>query len=86
MASRLSTSDVNNGIMWENSDFWISLAALVLGLALVAGMYVIEKRPRKDLKPRLFPTTLVLLLGLLIALGAGIHLLGYIGIQPPKQQ
>ena len=71
--------------MWENSDFWISLAVLLLGFGLVAAMYWLEKRPRKDLKPRLFPTTLVLLIGLLIALGAGIHLLGYLGIQPPKQ-
>jgi hypothetical protein len=70
--------------MWENSDFWISLGVFLVGLALMAAMYRAEKRPRNDLKPRLFPTTLVLLLGLLIALGAGIHLLGYFGIQPPK--
>ena len=72
--------------MWENSDFWISLAVLLLGLGLVAAMYWLEKQPRKDLRPRLFPTTLVLLLGLLIALGAAIHLLGYAGIHPPTQR
>jgi hypothetical protein len=72
--------------MWENSDFWISLAVLLLGFGLVAAMYRLEKRPRKDLQPRLFPTTLVLLLGLLIALGAAIHLLGYAGIHPPAQR
>jgi hypothetical protein len=72
--------------MWENSDFWISLAVLLLGLGLVAAMYRLEKRPRKDLRPRLFPTTLVLLVGLLIALGAAIHLLGYAGIHPPTQR
>ena len=72
--------------MWENSDFWISLAVLLLGFGLVGAMYWLEKRPRKDLRPRLFPTTLVLLVGLLIALGAAIHLLGYAGIHPPTQR
>ena len=71
--------------MWENSDFWISLAALAAGLGLMVAMYALEKRPRQDLKPRLLPTTLLLLLGLLVALGAGIHLLGYLGIHPPSQ-
>jgi hypothetical protein len=77
---------VKHQIMWENSDFWISLAVLLGGSGLVAAMYWLEKRPRKNLKPRLFPTTLVLLLGLLIALGAGVHLLGYLGIHPPTQR
>jgi len=72
--------------MWQNSDFWISLVTLLLGFGLVGAMYWLEKRPRKDLKPRLFPTTLVLLVGLLIALGAAIHLLGYAGIHPPTQR
>jgi hypothetical protein len=72
--------------MWENSDIWISTLALAAGLGLVAGMYWLEKHPRRDLKPRLFPTTLLLLLGLLVALGAGVHLLGYLGIHPPQQQ
>jgi len=72
--------------MWQNSDFWISLVTLLLGFGLVGAMYWLEKRPRKDLRPRLFPTTLVLLLGLLIALGAAIHLLGYAGIHPPTQR
>jgi hypothetical protein len=72
--------------MWENSDVWISLAALAAGLGLVAAMYWLEKRPRRDMKPRLLPTTLILLIGLLIALGAAIHLLSYAGIHPPAQQ
>ena len=86
MASRLSTNDINDQIMLENSDFWIAILALVFGLSLVAAMYWLEKQPRQDMKPRLLPTTLILLIGLLIALGAAIHLLSYAGIHPPAQQ
>ena len=65
------------------SDFWIGLAALALGLGLAAWMYWLEKHPARDLRPRLVPTTLFLLIGGLIALGAAIHLLGLLGIHPP---
>ena len=68
-----------------NTDFWVSLAALIGGLLIVGQMYRIEKRPRGNLSPRLFPTTLVLLLGLVVALGAGVHLLSLIGIHPPQR-
>ena len=68
-----------------NTDFLVSLAALISGLLVVGQMYRIEKRPRGNLSPRLLPTTLVLLLGLLVALGAGAHLLSLIGIHPPQR-
>ncbi|MEP6827530.1 MAG: hypothetical protein ABJA10_05605, partial [Aestuariivirga sp.] len=69
-----------------NTDFWESSAALIGGLLVVGQMYRVEKRPRGNLSPRLFPTTLVLLLGLLVALGAGAHLLSLTGIHPPPSQ
>ena len=71
-------------MVW-NTDFWVSSAALIGGLLLVGQMYRVERRPRDSLSPRLFPTTLVLLLGLIVALGAGVHLLTMVGIQPPQR-
>ena len=68
--------------MESSSDFWISVAIFVGGILLMAAMYRLEKQPKGNLKPRLLPTTLVLLVGLLIALGAGFHLLAYAGIHP----
>ncbi|MBG1233317.1 hypothetical protein [Aestuariivirga litoralis] len=61
--------------MLENPQFWIGIAGLVIGLGLVVTMYRLEKRPRTDFRPRRFPTTLFLLIGMLIALGAAVHLL-----------
>jgi hypothetical protein len=61
--------------MWENPQFWIGLGALVFGLGLTILMYLLEKKPRKDFRPRMLPTTLFMLIGMLIALGASVHLL-----------
>ena len=66
-------------------DALFSTSALILGIGLAALMYWLEKRPRKDLSPRLFPTTLVLFLGVVLALGAGIHLLSLAGFSPPQK-
>ena len=71
-------------MVW-NTDFWVSFAALIGGLLVMVQMYRIERRPRNSLSPRLFPTTLVLLLGLIVALGAGVHLLTLVGIQPSQR-
>ncbi len=71
--------------MFLSPDALFSTAALVVGLALAAFMYWLEKQPRKSLSPRFFPTTLVLLLGILIALGAGVHLLSLNGFQVPQR-
>ena len=71
--------------MMTYADFWVSLACLLAGLVLMGQMYRVERRPPNLNAPRLLPTTLLLLLGLLIALGAGAHLLGYFGIHPPQQ-
>jgi predicted PurR-regulated permease PerM len=66
-------------------DVQFSTVALVLGLATAGLMYWLEKRPRQSLKPRLFPTTLVLFLAILLALGAGLHLLSLGGVNLPQR-
>jgi len=68
-----------------SSDAIFTIAALVLGAGLAALMYWLEKQPRKDLSPRFFPTTLVLFLGILLALGAAIHLLSLGGLNIPQR-
>jgi putative exporter of polyketide antibiotics len=70
--------------MMLSSDAQFSTAALILGLGVAGLMYWMEKRPRQDLTPRLFPTTLVLLLAIMLALGAGVHLMGLAGLKPPQ--
>ena len=72
--------------MMAYADFWVSLACLLAGLLLMGQMYRMERRPPNLNAPRLVPTTLLLLLGLLVALGAGAHLLGYFGIHPPQRK
>ena len=69
-----------------SSDAIFSLTALASGVILIGSMYWLEKRPRQDLRPRLFPTTLVMLFGILLALGAGVHLLSLGGLQIPQRQ
>ena len=66
-------------------DVLFSTAALIAGFGIVGLMYWLEKRPRKDLSPRRFPTTLVLFLAIMLALGAGIHLLSLAGFTPPQR-
>ncbi len=71
-------------MIW-NGELLVSVAVLLAGLGLSSWMYWLEKHPRKDFRPRLFPTTLFLLLGGLVALGAGIHLLALAGLQLPAK-
>ncbi len=72
--------------MMATADFWITLAYFMGGLLLMVQMYRVERRPPNLNSPRLVPTTLLLLLGLLVVLGAGAHLLGYFGIHPPQEK
>jgi len=69
-------------IMW-NGELLFTLAVFIGSLSLSGWMFWLEKHPRRDLKPRLAPTTLIMLLGGLLALGAGVHLLGLAGIHLP---
>jgi len=71
--------------MLENPQFWVSLGAFVIGLAVAIFMYWLEKRPRTSLQPRLFPTTLFLLIGAVVAIVAGLHLLVMFGFQIPQR-
>ena len=86
MAFRLSTRDVNAPAMIFTYDFWVGVVGLLSGLLLMGTMYRIEKRPRGSLRPHLLPTSLFMLLGLLLVLGAGAHLLTMFGIHPPQSQ
>ena len=70
--------------MW-NGELLITLAAFIGGLSLSGWMFWLEKHPRQALTPRLVPTTLILLLGGLLALGASVHLLAIAGIHMPAK-
>ncbi len=64
----------------DATEFWITIAALVAGVALFAGMAILERRPRKDIMPRLVPTTPLMFVGALTAILAVVHLLNGFGI------
>jgi uncharacterized iron-regulated membrane protein len=70
--------------MW-NGELFFTLMVFAAGLSLSGWMFWLEKHPRQDLQPRLLPTTLILLSGGLIALGAGVHLLAIAGIHLPAK-
>jgi uncharacterized iron-regulated membrane protein len=57
----------------------ITFVILGLGVALSGAMIWLERRPRKSLDVRLIPTTPFLLVGILIIIATGIHLLGLMG-------
>ena len=59
----------------------ITLALLSAGVTLSGAMIWLERRPRKNLDVRLFPTTPFLLLGILTIIASSIHLLGMLGHQ-----
>jgi hypothetical protein len=61
-------------------DMLLTYGGLALGLALVAIMVWIERRPRKSLEPRLVPTTPLMFLGAFICLVAVVHIVNSLGI------
>ena len=61
-------------------EFWLTISGLVLGFALAATMAILERRPRRDINPRLVPTTPFMFAGVLIGLLALVHLLNLSGI------
>ena len=65
--------------MW-NTESWVTLIIFGLGAALAGTMVWLEKRPKQDLAPRLLPTTLLIFIGGVLAVLAGIHLLNLIGL------
>ena len=62
----------------------LTFGGLALGLALVATMVWIEKRPRKSLDPRLVPTTPIMFVGAFICLVALVHIVNIYGIHTGK--
>ncbi len=61
-------------------QFALTLLVLMAALLLTARMIILEKRPRKDLNPRLIPTTPVMIASGFVALLAFIHLINLVGI------
>ena len=61
------------------SELTITYGALAAGIALVGFIAWLERRPRKDLSPRLVPTTPFLFAGMLVALLALVHVLNLAG-------
>jgi hypothetical protein len=64
----------------DQTELWMTLAALALGAGLAAAMAILERRPRRSLHPRLVPTTPLLFVGTVIGLLALVHLLNFWGI------
>jgi hypothetical protein len=63
----------------------LTYGGLALGLALVAIMVWIERRPRKSLDPRLLPTTPLMFLGAFICLVAVVHIANTFGIHTGRR-
>jgi hypothetical protein len=61
-------------------ELWLTLGVLVASIVAVAMMAWLERRPRNLLKPRLVPTTPILLISGFIGLLALVHLLNLYGI------
>jgi 3-oxoacyl-(acyl-carrier-protein) synthase len=64
----------------SNTELAITVGTLLAGFGLVAGMILLERRPRTSLNPRLIPTTPVMLLGALVAILAIVHLVNLYGV------
>jgi hypothetical protein len=63
----------------------LTIAALVFGVGLAASMVWIERRPKKELKVSLVPTTPFMFIGALIAIVAVAYLLAIYGIKLPER-
>jgi hypothetical protein len=57
-----------------------TFGGLALGIVAVGGMAWLERRPRKSLEPRLFPTTPIMFLGAFVSLVAVVHLVNLYGV------
>jgi hypothetical protein len=63
----------------------LTYGGLALGVALVAVMAWLERRPRKTLDPKLVPTTPLMFLGVFICLIAVIHIVNSFGIHTGRR-
>jgi hypothetical protein len=57
----------------------ITIALLAAGLVISGAMIWLERRPRKDLNVPMIPTTPFLMVGVVMALMAAVHLLSLLG-------
>lgn len=64
----------------SNIEFMITLAIFLASAGVVGYVSWLERRPRKNLTPRLFPTTPVILIFGFIGLLALVHLANMYGI------
>jgi hypothetical protein len=61
-------------------EVYLTVAALIGGLALSLAMVWLERRPRRDLNPRLLPTTPFMFVGVLLFILAVVHTLSLLGV------
>ena len=66
--------------MIHSPEFILTLTVFAAAAAGVGLMIGLERKPRKTLDPRLVPTTPLLLIAGLIAIGAFVHLLNLAGL------
>ena len=86
MAPRPVNSNAKALIMNQNiTEMSLTYGGLVLGIALVAIMVWIERRPRKSLDPRLVPTTPLMFIGAFICLVAVVHIVNIFGIHTGRR-
>ena len=86
MAPRPVNSNAKVLIMKQNLlEMSLTYGGLALGLALVAIMTWIERRPRKSLDPRMVPTTPLMFLGVFICLVAVVHIVNTLGIHTGRR-
>jgi hypothetical protein len=55
-------------------EFWVTMALMALGAGLGAGMVRLERKVREGFRPKLLPTTLIMLMGGIVAFMAAVHL------------
>ncbi len=86
MAPRPVNSNAKALKMKQNIlEMALTYGGLALGLALVAIMTWIERRPRKSLDPRMVPTTPLMFLGVFICLIAVVHIVNTLGIHTGRR-
>lgn len=67
--------------MPASTETYVTILILLASIGGVAGMAVLERRPRDSFKPNLIPTTPILYASGLVAILALVHLLNLYGVQ-----
>jgi hypothetical protein len=58
----------------------VTLGVLAASAGTAGAMVILEKRPRRDLKPRLIPTTPILIAAGFVTVLAVVHLVNLLGV------